>query len=202
MTKTLALFAVALMLLLPGSAGAVLVKLTPDQVKEAVEWGKAKFDQDAVAFSWKYLVDEGLGKPKALVRTEYFAIADFVRRSEYQRAFGVWKVHKLTPEAIEEQRQEAEGKLVFQLTDYGESSDFSRNYRATLKAGEKIIPPLAEDYTVEASPSGFPGKMQFKGGGTIVFPIEAINPSGTVTLVVERPGKRPLNFPFNLGTIK
>ena len=185
-------------------------KLNDDQVAEAVEHGKMHFDQDVAAFRWPYINNQGYGYPYVLMRTEYLAISDYVRRSEYQREFGSQRVHKLNEARIRSAQSEVDGHLQFLVTVYGPSEDFMGEYDFSLMAGDKKLMPAYVDKPVMAENSGFKGKLTYSATIIIDFPTGDLNGDEKVTLVVDPPdglgpaGSRNANFnvPFDLASVK
>ena len=122
---------------------AASLTLNDVQLREAVELGQSKFDQDQMAFRWDYIKNLGYGYPQVLLRTEYLAVADYVRRSEYQRKFGSQRIQELTDERIERARREVDGRLQFFVTVYGPTEDFMSDYKFGLVVNdERLIPEL------------------------------------------------------------
>lgn len=185
-------------------------KLNDDQVAEAVEHGKMHFDQDVAAFRWPYINNQGYGYPYVLMRTEYLAISDYVRRSEYQREFGSQRVHKLNEARIRSAQSEVDGHLQFLVTVYGPSEAFMGEYDFSLMAGDKKLMPAYVDKPVMAENSGFKGKLTYSATIIIDFPTGDLNGDEKVTLVVDPPdglgpaGSRNANFnvPFDLASVK
>lgn len=191
-------------------AGAILMNLSKSQVSEAVANGKKHFDQDPMAFRWNYYYDAGYGYPNALLRTEYLAVSDFIRRAEFQRKYGSQRAHKETPDRIEDRRKQVAGKLQFIVTVYGEKQDFAKDYGFALKANGKSVQASSVDGPVMADLSGFKGKLAYKAKVIVEFPIAGLDPKGKVVLVVDPPdglgpsGGRNANFklPFDLASMK
>lgn len=189
---------------------AASFKLSGDERADAVEHGKAHHDQDSTAFRFAYINNLGYGYPKVLLRTEYLAVADYVRRSEYQRSYGSQKVHKLTDERIESARREVDGRLQFQVKVYGPSEDFMKEYDFHLMAGDKHIMPTDIDKPVVADHSGFKGKLAYAATIIVDFPTADLKGDETVRLVLDPPngmgpsGNRDANFeaPFDLSKVK
>lgn len=192
------------------SVNSASLKLNGEQIAEAVEHGKSYFDQDQTAFRFSYMNNLGFGYPQVLMRTEYLAVADYVRRSEYQRKYGSQRVHKLTDERIDSARREVDGQLQFLVTVYGPSEDFMNDYKFHLMAGEKKLMPAAVDMPVAAGHSGFQGKLSYAATIMIDFPTTDLTGNETVKLIVQPPkglgpsGSRDANFeaPFDLSAVK
>lgn len=196
--------------MLGAQSHALLTELDEQQVEEAVQLGMENFDQHPTAFKWDWYHDEGYGFPKALLKTEYLVVADFVRRSEFQRVFGSQAAHELTPEAIEEQRKSVEGVLQFEVTGYGETAETAEKYSFHLVANDKKIKPSDVVRPVEAASSGFTGRVKYEAQMIVEFLLEEINPDGEVVLVIEPPEgmgpplarNDPYHFSFDLASLK
>lgn len=196
---------------LAGSAGnAAMFDLTKEQIEDAVNVGKKQFDQHPTAFMWPYYTDTGYGYPAVLLRTEYFAVSDYVRRSEFQRKYGSQRVHKLTDERIEDARKEVAGVLQFLVTIYGPSEDFMKDWKFHLMATGKQIAPKAVDKPQVATRAGFAGKIAYMANVIVDFPRDGLKGDEQVTLVVDPPnglgpsGARNESYkvPFNLAKLK
>ena len=202
--------AAGLVTLAAGSAQAATFKLNDEQVAEAVEHGKMHFDQDAAAFRWPYINNQGYGYPYVLMRTEYLAVSDYVRRSEYQRKYGSQRAHKLNEARVKSAQSEVDGHLQFLVTVYGPSEDFMGEYDFALMAGDKKLMPAYVDKPVMAENSGFKGKLTYSSTIIIDFPTAELNGDEKVTLIVDPPdglgpaGSRNANFkvPFDLASVK
>lgn len=201
----LALFAFA-----ADPAIAAKFKLDSGGIAEAVELGKSKFDQDQTAFRFAYINNLGYGYPHILLRTEYLAIADYVRRSEYQRGYGSQKVHKLNDTRIENARREVDGQLQFVVKVYGPDNDFMKGYNFHLMAGDKKVDATFVDRPVTAEQSGFKGKLAYVAQIIIDFPTTGLNGDETVSLILDPPdglgpsGSRNAHFEakFDLSAVK
>lgn len=194
-----------------GNAGvAADFELNEEQIAAAVELGTTKFDQDQTAFRWDYIKNLGFGYPHILLRTEFLAVADYVRRSEYQREYGSQKIHELTAERIENARREVDGLLQFLVTVYGPSESFMEGYNFELLAGDVSIQPDYVDKPVIADASGFQGKLSYSATIIIDFPTDALSGKEHVILIIDPPdglgpsGSRDANFeaPFDLSAVR
>ena len=202
--------AAGLVTIAAGPVQAATFKLNDEQVAEAVEHGKMHFDQDVAAFRWPYINNQGYGYPYVLMRTEYLAVSDYVRRSEYQRKYGSQRVHKLNEARIKSAQSEVDGNLQFLVTVYGPSEDFMGEYDFTLMAGDKKVLPAYVDKPVMAENSGFKGKLTYAATIIIDFPTDELNGDEAIALIVDPPdglgpaGSRNANFnvPFDLAGVK
>ncbi|MGI9385340.1 MAG: hypothetical protein ACR2PO_19490 [Methyloligellaceae bacterium] len=209
-TLTLCLGATALFGFATMEARAAMFELKKDQVDAAVAHGKKHFEQHPTAFRWAYLKDTGYGYPSVLMRTEYLAVADYVRRAEFQRKYGSQRAHKLTDKRIQDARSEVAGHLQFVVTIYGPSADFMKAHKFHLMAGDKKIEPANVDKPVMAENSGFKGKLAYKAVCFVDFAAKALKGNEKVTLVVDPPagmgpsGQRNADFkvPFDLAAVK
>ena len=202
--------AAGLVTIAAGPVQAATFKLNDEQVAEAVEHGKMHFDQDVAAFRWPYINNQGFGYPYVLMRTEYLAVSDYVRRSEYQRKYGSQRVHKLNEARIKSAQSEVDGNLQFLVTVYGPSEDFMGEYDFTLMAGDKKVMPASVDKPVMAENSGFKGKLTYAATIIIDFPTDELSGDEAIALIVDPPdglgpsGSRNANFnvPFDLAGVK
>ena len=192
------------------SAQSASFSLNDKQLAEAVELGKTKHDQDETAFRFAYINNLGYGYPSVLLRTEYLAVADYVRRSEYQRHYGSQKIHELTDERIESARREVDGKLQFMVTVYGPDENFTKDYDFHLMAGDKKVMPAAVDKPAMADSSGFKGKLAYAATIILDFPTADLKGDEKIKLILDPPdglgpsGSRNANFevPFDLSAVK
>ena len=189
---------------------AASFNLSGDQLVEAIKLGESKYDQDKTAFRWNYIKNLGYGYPQILLRTEYLAVADYVRRSEFQRKFGSQKIHELTDERVESARREVDGHLQFLVTVYGPSEDFMDDYDFHLELKDELILPSSIDKPVVAGHSGFRGKLSYAATIIIDFPTDGLTGNEKVTLILDPPdglgpsGSRDSSFKalFDLSTVK
>lgn len=192
------------------TAQAAMFNLSKDQVSDAVKHGKSSFEQHPTVFMWPYFKVTGYGYPTALLRTEYFAVADYVRRAEFQRKYGSQKAHKLTDKRIEDARNEVAGVLQFVVTVYGPDKGFMNDYNFHLVSSGKKISPKAVDKPAEATTSGFSGKLGYTANVIVDFPGDAVTGKEKIALIVQPPkgsgpsGARNGSFkvPYDLGAVK
>lgn len=202
--------AVGLFAFAAGPVHSATFKLSDDQVAEAVEHGKMHFEQDETAFRWPYINNQGYGYPYVLMRTEYLAVSDYVRRSEYQRKYGSQRAHKLDEARIRSAQSEVDGHLQFLVTVYGPSQDFMEGYDFQLMAGDRQLMPAYVDKPVMAENSGFKGKLTWEATIIIDFPTGDLKGDEKIMLIVDPPdglgpaGSRNANFkvPFDLAGVK
>lgn len=207
LTKIIAAAASAV---LAGNAMAASLKLDDKQLAEAVEEGKAKYEMHPLAFKNEYYRDLGFGYPAVLLRTEYFAVADYVRRSEFQRKYGSQRVHELNDARIKSAQSEVNGQLQFQVTLYGKTENFANNFKYRLMVGDKAIEPASVDSPQRAESSGFGGKVDFKADVIVDFPGMNLKGNEKITLVIDPPdgmgpsGARNDNYEakFDLSKLK
>lgn len=186
--------------------------LTPSEgaLKEAVKWGEAKFDQHPTAFKWDYYTTLGLGYPEATLRTKYFAVADYVRRSEFQRKYGTQRVHKVNDARIKSASSEVIGGLQFIVGHAGPTADFLKAYKFSLKVGDKTLEPMDVAAPAIANHSGFMGAIAYSGEAILDFDASGLKGDEKVVLVVKAPEGRgpsgsknsPFEIPFDLSKVK
>ncbi len=210
--KTLGILTVSAVGVIVGglAANAAIIKPDGPALKEAAALGEKNFDQHPVAFKWDYYTTLGLGYPDVTLRTKYFAVADYVRRSEFQRKFGTQRVHKVTDARIQSASDEVIGGLQFIVGHAGPTKDFLQAYTFSLKVGDMIMKPLDVAVPAIANPSGFMGEIAYAGEAIIDFDASHLKGNEKVTLVVKAPDGRgpsgsknsPFEIPFDLSTVK
>lgn len=205
-----ALMAGATILAAGVSAQAAMVDPNDAALKEAVKWGETKFDQHPTAFKWDYFVTLGLGYPDVTLRTRYFAVADYVRRSEFQRKFGTQRVHQLNDARIKAATEEVVGGLQFIIGHVGPTDDFLKAYEFSLKVGDKTLKPIDVAAPSIANPSGFMGAIAFAGEAIVDFDAAGLKGDEKLVLVIKAPDGRgpsgsknaPFEIPFDLSKVK
>ncbi|MCK0103244.1 hypothetical protein [Pseudohalocynthiibacter sp. F2068] len=205
-----AVFSLAFALTSQSALAETMINPSQDTLGEAVQLGTDNFDQHPVAFQWDYLTNLGLGYPEVLLRTRYLAVADYVRRSEFQRKFGTQRVHEITDERIKAAHDEVVGGLQFIVTASGPTEDFMLAYEFSMSVGDAVLEPILVDAPQKASPSGFMGDIAYTAGAIVDFDASGLSGTESVTLLVKAPdGRGPsgarnsaYEIPYDLSILK
>ncbi len=210
--KSLGLAAIgAFVMIASGSiTHAAMLKPNETTLKEAVALGEKNFDQHPIAFKWAYYKTLGLGYPDITLRTKYLAVADYVRRSEFQRKFGTQRVHKVTDKRIQSASEDVIGGLQFIVGHSGPKEDFLKGYKFSLKVGDKTLKPVDVAAPTIANPSGFMGAIAYSGEAIVDFDASGLKGDEKVVLVVKPQDGRgpagsknsPFEVPFDLAGVK
>ena len=177
------------------SSYAMIQKLTPDQRNEAISYGKRGARAEVMEFIKEWSVDKG-GDGFAFITTEFLALAYAARQAALRSA-------ELNNFDIEDTLAKSSGKLVFRVTLFGNTESFAKDYTAVILAGSKTFPS-----TFWSNPNGEPygdgkAKPAFVADNDYYFPADGIDPSGSITLVVQdKNGKEVVRFPFSLGKLR
>lgn len=177
------------------TAYCVSLNLTPNQINEAIEYGKKNklLSPTNFAAPWAVHLDEKNGW--ATLWTPYHNIA--------------FKAKKATVE----RRELSEGEilralyikesLTFVVSVFGEYMEFAKGYNAILYSEDKPIYPMYSFLPDYAEPSSFyPENPAYVAGCVYKFPAENINKNSTLRLLITSPEGKELEFPFDLVKIK
>jgi hypothetical protein len=197
MSKLIAFLVVTSMVMLfPLAAGAVLVKLTEEQVNLAIAYGKTNKEADYLTFFKEWRVDLGYGKGSARVITPFSQVAFEAKNSPFEYV-------KLTPDDINRLVKDLEDRLAFGVSLYGDELDFAKDCHAILKHKGQTIRPLEErhDKLAETTRS-WPQSPAYRAICYYYFDLHRVDPNATVTLVVTPQKGNPIEFTFDLSKIK
>lgn len=175
---------------------AILQRLSPEQIVEAIKYGKSHVQTDPLELLREWGVGLGPDKGDAIIITEFLALAlaarQFAARGE-----------ELSPLNIEDAVARSSGKLVFRVSTYGNKVEFAKEYTADLKPGEKTIPATFWTNGVgEAYGDGI-SQPAFVVDSDFFFPAAGIAPDSSITLIVkDKDGKAVAEFKFDLAKIR
>jgi len=174
---------------------AMMQKLSPEQRNEAIKYGKMGVRKEVTEFIKEWSVDGGRNG-FAFITTEFLALAYAARQAALQPA-------ELTNFEIEDALSQSRGKLVFRVTTYGNTMDFSKENTAVIETGGKTIP--ATFWTNGEGEAYDDGKGQpaFIADSDFFFPAEGIDPNSRITLIIQdKDGKAVAQFKFDLSKVR
>jgi len=188
----LALCAVGLGLaaLAPTPAAAVYLELTPQQVEEAVETGRASIMQEEFGQEWVVRLPGG---EEVQVTTPFARVALAARLAAF-------KGEPLAEKEIQTHRERGKGRIQFLVAVHGPKVDFARWYEAVLRLGQREVKTTfsQNERTALRLEDG-----RYLARNIYVFPTEGLPPRGAVTLLVRtREGKEVLRVPIDLGAMR
>lgn len=174
---------------------AVLSKLTPEQIQEAVEYGQKNKAMEIATFSRPWTVSLGKGQGTASLFTPYHNLAYKARKTAIER-------RELTSQNIQE-ALDIGNTLTFSVTVYGEEYDFPKLYSAKIYQKEEVVHPDYEFIPEIAEASEFwPETPSHAARLVIKFPIKNIDLNTPVAFVVVAPGGEETPFDFDLSKMK
>lgn len=174
---------------------AVNLKLTPEEIQEAVEYGQKNKNMDMAAFSKQWTVSLDKGKGAATVFTPYHNIAYKVRKAAVERK-------EFTSKDIQD-ALEIGNALTFSVTVYGDEYDFAMHCTAKLYQKEAVIHPEFEFLPEIADASEFwPDSPSNLARLVFKFPVKGIDLSVPITLAAIAPGGDETLFNFDLLKMK
>jgi len=188
----LALGAILATWMLVGPAAAIWVDLTPEQADRAQKIGGFNASTgNPQRFMEKWTVNLGEGKGAALLMTEFLSVA--FAAQEAARNFAA-----LQPWEVQDAIARGRGKLVFSVTTFGKTNDYASALRGWLLYKDRKI-QNTHWQNGEPEPAG----SLFVTDSTFWFPMEDIDPEGTVTLLIQGgDGGQEWRFPFDLSTMR
>jgi|GEM_PF-1291317 len=197
------LSSVIILLILTESGQAFWADLTPEQVEQAIAYGKANKDKDFLSFAKEWFVQptdrpvEQSGPqpaPLASLQTEFATVAYMSRNAALQQI-------NLSQAYIEKKLQSRQGLLHFVVILHGDSPNFTENHQAVLKYQDKLLEPSFKDQWTIPVTSTPP--IVHRAQLVYEFPREGIDPNGSLTLVVSHPSYRKnLEFQFQLAQMR
>lgn len=174
---------------------AVSLKLTPEQVQEAIEYGQKNKNMDIAAFSklWTVCLEKGHGS--ATLFTPYLNVAYKAKKSAVERK-------EFTNKDIA-QALEIGDSLTFTATVYGDEYDFSMYYTAKIYQKDAVIQPEFEFAPEIADASEFwPNPPSHSARLVFKFPVKHIDLESLITFVVVAPGGEETPYAFDLSKLK
>lgn len=185
----------AVFISLPHQALPMLQNLSEDERQEAIIAGKRGIRTELTEFIEEWSVNHKLDG-FAFITTEFLALAYAARQSAL-------RMSEMNSYDIEDTLAKSSGKLVFRVTLFGDSPDFSRNYIAIVKTEGKTIPTTFWD-TPSADPYG-DGETSptYVSDSDFYFPDDEVDPEGKITLVIlDDQEKEVASFPFDLSSLR
>jgi len=173
----------------------VSLNLTPNQINEAIEYGKKNKRLSPTNFAkpWVVHLDEKSGW--ATLWTPYHNVAFKAKKATVER-------RELSDGEILRALHFKES-LTFVVSVFGEYMEFAKGYNAILYSEDKPIYPMYSFLPDFAEPSRFyPEEPAYVAGCVYKFPVENINQNSTLKLLVTSPEGKELEFPFDLVKIK
>lgn len=181
--------ALALAALLPSSAWAVYLSLSPQQVEEALDLGRTSVSEERFGEEWQVAVkDESVS-----VTTVFSRLALAARNAAFKR-------EPLPTSEVQKLLDRGKGRIHFLAALRGRQPEFARFYEATLIAKGKELKPVFAQNERTAQP--------VEGGAFLarclyVFPTEGLDPRGKVTLLVRQPrGQEVFRTTIDLATMR
>ena len=154
---------------------AVSLKLTPEEIQKAIEYGQKNKNMDIAAFSKQWTVSLDKGKGAATLFTLYHNVAYKARKAAVERK-------EFTSKDIQGALEIGDA-LTFSVTVYGEEYDFALHYSAKLYQKEEVIHPEFEFAPEIADASEFSKFSMPFGAFGFKFPVKNIDLNIPVTLV-------------------
>ena len=176
-------------------AHAVLSKLTPEQIQEAIVYGQKNKNLDMAAFSKPWTVSLGKGHGSASLFTAYHNLAYKARKAAVER-------REFTNQNIQE-ALDVGNTLTFSVTVYGEEDNFAMRYTAKIYQKDDVIQPEFEFAPEIADASEFwPNSPSNTARLVFKFPAKDIDLNTLITFVIVAPGGEEIPFDFDLSKMK
>ena len=177
-------------------AQAVSLRLAPEQIQEAIQYGRQNKEVDFVAFSKEWTVSLGKGKGFASLFTPYHNVAYKAKKFEIE--------HKNLTNRDILNALEIGNALVFTVTVYGDAFNFAVFQTAKLYQKDLEIRPIYEFKPDIADASEFwPNPPSQMARMVFKFPVYDIDLNMPITLVVFDPEEeKEASFPFDLEKMK
>ena len=188
-------FSLILCLFVLKPAHAVLSKLTPEQIQEAIEYGQKNKNLGLATFSRPWTVSLGKGQGSASLFTPYHNLAYKARKAAVER-------REFTNQNITE-ALDIGNTLTFSVTVYGDQYDFSMRHSAKIYQKEEVIQPEFEFAPEIADASEFwPDSPSHTARLVFKFPVKDIDLNTLITFVIVAPGGEETPFYFDLSKMK
>ncbi len=189
-------FAIAFVcLVLCTRAEAMLVHLTPAQIKEAIEYGKAGKTTPMLDFSKEWTVSLGEKVGWATLYDEFHNLAYKARKAALEN-------RELSPQEIKKALSKPDF-LMFSVTVLTDSMYYNYYRPSTLRFGDRVVaasyefqPNMCEDSVY------FPESPYYVAACVYQFPIEGLDPNSEVTLSVVKPEGDEIQFNFDLSKLR
>ncbi len=194
-TTSLTLFVSILIISIAPQAQALWKEMTPQQIQEAVEYGRKGRDTHLLNFTREWTVNLGERVGWATLYTPFHSLAYKARKAAMEN-------RELTDKDIKKALESAD-TLSFSVTMMCDDLYFNRQRPATLRQGEKVtassyefLPEICENSDF------FPESPAYVASCVYKFPSKDITPDAPVTLVVIKPSGEELAFPFELSKVR
>lgn len=203
------------------STQAIWVNLTPEQIQEAIAYGKSTKEKElreewrigmdlrnGTLVTWEFYIDDlikkAMGQSSTLsrwisfveVKTEFREIALQARKAFIQ-------YRELSPAEIKEAIAKVQDKLIFDISTNTNILSFVKDYHAVIECKGKIIQPIYKNNDVESWATAWsPESPQYCAKCVYAFPINEIDPDSQITLILIRPHEGEVHFPFDLSKMR
>lgn len=176
-------------------AEAVWVNMTPQQVKEALAYGKAGKEVAMAEFSREWTVSLGEKVGWATLYTPFHNLAYKARKAAVEkRELEEQETHKAL---------DIKQPLSFSVTVLSDSLYYTRQRPSYLRYGDKVVPSVYEFIPDICENSNFfPDSPGYVAACVYKFPMKDIDPNSQVTLVVIKPEGEELHFPIDLSKMR
>ena len=192
---TLCFFCLILCSFILKPAHAIFLKLTTEQIQEAIEYGQKNKNISIAAFSQPWTISLDKGKGSATLFTPFHNVAYKSRKSAVER-------REFTNTDLL-QALEIGDTLAFSVTVYGDEDAFAKHYSAKLYQEDEVIHPEFEFTPEIADASEFwPDSPSCTARLVFKFPVKTIDVNKLITLVVVAPGGDETPFAFDLSKMK
>ena len=184
-------------------AEALWVDPGPEQIQEAIRWGKANLEErkakgleiDGEDAEWEVNLGEGKGKGRVYLQSPFAMISFEARKyAAIQMEVPSWQIDSIL--------LQTKGKLLMSIALYGKERYFARKYRVFLEADGKRIEPNWVDVHRGVSYGLDDSEAPLRAAYNVAFPLEKINPNSLVTLIAVDPQGNETRFPFDLSKMR
>lgn len=177
------------------NANAIIINLTQNQIKEAIDYGKKRNLILLGDFSDSWSVRLSKKEGWATLYTGYHNLAFKARKASIEN-------YELSKQKIAEALAISD-LLTFTISIFGDSIDFAQEYHASLRVNGKMISPVFEYAPEYAEPSEFWPEMPDHVAGCVAkFPLDGISPTSKVTLIMKPFDGDVLEYDFDLSRMK
>jgi len=179
----------------PTDSFAMIQNLTPEQREAAIKYGKMGARMDVSDFIKEWSVNNG-DKGFAFIITEFLALAFAAQQAALRSA-------ELNNFDTEDALAKSSGKLVFRVTTFGNTDTFAKDYTAVIRAGDKTSPATFWNNPPGEAYGDGKTKPAFVTDSDFYFPADGIDPSSTITLVLQdKDDKEVAKFVFDLAKMR
>lgn len=185
-----------LSLFLTIQAECIQLELKEKDLREAIEYGRARRELSHPELMKDWRLDLGYGVGSATIITPFAGIAILAKEAAL-------KLMEPSEYDIKKSLEEKKDQLSFGCALYGETLDFADKYSAVLEyKGQKLDPsfknvPSAADYT-----RTYPKSPRYWALCFYRFSVGPVDTQATVTLILKSPEGKELKFPFDLSKVR